>query len=58
MIQRQLGERLILVEGAFDRLTLLAAGFRATDVVALVGTAAQPELVSCSGEKDHPGAGC
>ena len=42
MIQRQLGESLILVEGAFDRLTLLAAGFRATEVVALVGTAAQP----------------
>jgi DNA primase len=41
----QLGERLILVEGAFDRLTLLAAGFRATDVVALVGTAAQPEWI-------------
>jgi hypothetical protein len=37
----QLTERLILVEGAFDRLTLLAAGFQATDVVALVGTAAQ-----------------
>jgi hypothetical protein len=37
----QLTERLILVEGAFDRLTLLAAGFRATDVVALAGTAAQ-----------------
>jgi hypothetical protein len=37
----QLTERLILVEGAFDRLTLLAAGFRASDVVALVGTAAQ-----------------
>jgi Toprim-like len=37
----QLGERLILVEGAFDRLTLLAAGFRASDVVALAGTAAQ-----------------
>jgi Toprim-like len=34
-------ESLILVEGAFDRLTLLAAGFRATEVVALVGTAAQ-----------------
>ena len=54
----QLGESLILVEGAFDRLTLLAAGFQASDVVALVGTAAQPELVSCSGENDHPGAGC
>lgn len=37
----QLTERLILVEGAFDRLTLLAAGFRASDVIALVGTAAQ-----------------
>src|SRR6266487_6113605 len=37
----QLGERLILVEGVFDRLTLLAAGFRETDVIALVGTAAQ-----------------
>ncbi len=37
----QLTERLILVEGAFDRLTLLAAGFRATDVVVLAGTAAQ-----------------
>ena len=37
----QLTERLILVEGAFDRLTLLAAGFQATEVIALVGTAAQ-----------------
>jgi hypothetical protein len=37
----QLSKRLILVEGAFDRLTLLAAGFQATDVIALVGTAAQ-----------------
>ncbi len=37
----QLSDSLILVEGAFDRLTLLAAGFRASDVVALVGTAAQ-----------------
>jgi DNA primase len=37
----QLTERLILVEGAFDRLTLLAAGFRASDVIALAGTAAQ-----------------
>ena len=37
----QLAESLILVEGAFDRLTLLAAGFRASDVIALVGTAAQ-----------------
>ena len=38
----QLAESLILVEGAFDRLTLLAAGFQTTEVVALVGTAAQP----------------
>jgi len=37
----QLADRIILVEGAFDRLTLLAAGFRASDVVALVGIAAQ-----------------
>jgi hypothetical protein len=37
----QLTESVILVEGAFDRLTLLAAGFRAIEVVALVGTAAQ-----------------
>ena len=40
-IPEQLADSLILVEGAFDRLTLLAAGFRASDVVALVGTAAQ-----------------
>lgn len=31
---------IILVEGAFDRLTLLAAGFQSSEVVALVGTAA------------------
>jgi Toprim-like len=31
---------IILVEGAFDRLTLLAAGFSANDIIALVGTAA------------------
>ena len=30
----------LLVEGAFDRLTLLAAGFPANDIIALVGTAA------------------
>ena len=34
---------LVLVEGAFDRLTLLAAGFPAAGVVALVGTATQAE---------------
>jgi hypothetical protein len=37
----QLSECLILVEGAFDRLALLAAGFQAAEVVALVGTALQ-----------------
>jgi Toprim-like len=37
----QFPRTLILVEGAFDRLTLLAAGFQANDIVALVGTAAQ-----------------
>jgi hypothetical protein len=37
----QFAESIILVEGGFDRLTLLAAGFRPSDVVALVGTAAQ-----------------
>jgi DNA primase len=37
----QLADRIILVEGAFDRLTLLAAGFRASDVVAQVGITAQ-----------------
>jgi hypothetical protein len=35
----QLAGRLIMVEGAFDRLTLLAAGFDEREVVALVGTA-------------------
>jgi hypothetical protein len=39
----QLAPRLILVEGAFDRLTLLAAGFDRREVVALVGTALQIE---------------
>ncbi len=39
----QLARRLILVEGAFDRLTLLAAGFDEREVVALVGTALQVE---------------
>jgi len=36
----QLAECIILVEGAFDRLTLLSAGFKAAEVVALAGTAA------------------
>jgi len=34
------GDRLILVEGPFDRLALLAGGFPAHEVVALVGTSA------------------
>ncbi len=37
----QLAERVVLVEGGFDRLTLLAAGFPANSVIALVGTAAR-----------------
>jgi hypothetical protein len=32
----------VVVEGAFDRLALLASGWRPTGVVALAGTAAQP----------------
>ncbi len=36
-----LADNLILVEGAFDRLTLLAAGFAMNQVVALVGTTVQ-----------------
>ena len=35
-------EQLILVEGGFDRLALLASGFPAHAVIALVGTAARP----------------
>ena len=38
----RLSETLILVEGGFDRLALLAAGLPATSVIALVGTAARP----------------
>jgi hypothetical protein len=38
----QLTERVVLVEGGFDRLALLAAGFPARTVIALVGTAARP----------------
>jgi len=36
-----LAERVVLVEGGFDRLTLLAAGFPAYAVISLVGTAAR-----------------
>lgn len=38
----QLASCVILVEGAFDRLTLLAAGFAEQEVVALAGTSIQP----------------
>ena len=38
-----LARNIIVVEGAFDRLALLAAGFLVTDVVALTGTAMQIE---------------
>jgi hypothetical protein len=38
----RLAEWVVLVEGGFDRLALLAAGFPASTVIALVGTAAQP----------------
>ncbi len=38
----QLSEWVIMVEGGFDRLALLAAGFPATSVIALVGTVARP----------------
>ena len=37
-----LDEQVVLVEGGFDRLVLLAAGFPANAVIALVGTAARP----------------
>jgi len=37
-----LAEQVVLVEGGFDRLVLLAAGFPANAVIALVGTAAKP----------------
>jgi len=39
----QLSDTIILVEGAFDRLTLIAAGFQTPQIVALVGTALQVE---------------
>jgi hypothetical protein len=39
----QLAPCIILVEGAFDRLILLAARFQAQEVMALVGTAAQAD---------------
>ena len=39
----QLPDTIMLVEGAFDRLTLVAAGVPASQIVALVGTALQVE---------------
>ena len=39
-----LAEQVVLVEGGFDRLVLLAAGFPANAVIALVGTAARTFL--------------
>lgn len=39
----ELSRGIILVEGAFDRLALLTAGMKATDVVALAGTAIRPD---------------
>ncbi len=39
----QLARTIIVVEGAFDRLTLLSAGFARNEVVALTGTAMQPD---------------
>lgn len=36
---------MILVEGAFDRLALLAAGMPSPDVIALAGTAVRPDWV-------------
>ncbi len=43
----QLANTLILVEGAFDRLTLLTGGFARTQVVALVGTSIQLDWFPC-----------
>jgi hypothetical protein len=39
----QVPDTIMLVEGAFDRLTLVAAGLPASQIVALVGTALQVE---------------
>lgn len=41
-----LSDHLVLVEGGFDRLALLSAGLRASDVLALAGTAARPEWLT------------
>jgi len=47
----RLTERVVLVEGGFDRLALLAAGFPASTVIALVGTAARPAWLVRSAPK-------
>jgi len=39
----QLAHSIVVVEGTFDRLTLMSAGFAANEVVALTGTAMQAE---------------
>ena len=41
-----LDEQVVLVEGGFDRLVLLAAGLPANAVIALVGTAARPSWLA------------
>jgi len=43
-----LTEQVVLVEGGFDRLALLAAGIPANTVIALVGTAARPAWLARS----------
>jgi Toprim-like len=43
-----LAERVVLVEGGFDRLVLLTAGFPVNAVIALVGTAARPAWLARS----------
>jgi DNA primase len=43
---KSLSACIIVVEGAFDRLALLAAGLDSPDVIALVGTALQAEVLS------------
>jgi DNA primase len=48
-VLRRLAEWVVLVEGGFDRLALLAAGLPANAVIALVGTAARPAwLARCA----------
>src|SRR6266699_2630253 len=44
----RLADWIVLVEGGFDCLALLAAGFPATTVIALVGTAARPAWLARS----------